>query len=851
MHDIVTRLRDFFDRPNPVLFAGAGVGSRVGFPTWDTYIKYLADVCDRFNDHESAVLIRRRLDQRQHLGAVSVFKTTHLIPTGERWKALAEPFTRDATNPDKLDALVGLPFSAIVTTNYDHSLHDVHSKVFHKWVTPVDRGSLRSSSQSRDYFIARIHGTAENPTSMAVDTNDYEKLGQEDDYLDFLLNLLRTRSCLFFGFSFLDPAIRHVLDIHAQRHGPVFDKLHLALIPTNQPELVQELHAVNIEVVEYDSHGQHVDAWRAIRELHDVCSVSTPTPVRPIDPTFGHSSLHRFLAFTHVQAHIRQHSQPITDIARDGLVASLISSASGSVDQEVIRTEVASLLGLSSVEARQVVATSIDRLVARECVRRGASTMAWIGPTESRVDRDLAQLTENVLRRMRVRYGVRATTQDQRASTVLIENVLMTRAWDLGAQFARGLSGWNTNTGSIVESSLSRLPVAERPTNGKQLRWAVQGLLDAPENRDAEIVARLSRVAFGVQLVLASPRQTLFHQYALPRTVYLDASVLLPTITAGHPLEPVYKQVIVRLADAARHAGISFSISVGHQFLNEIVAHQKRAVEMVQSGGLEDPETLRRHIQFYSAVNTNVFVGAYGTMMATDAKLPTFAGFLEQIAPYADETQLATYLETKGIQTVRMQFKDKFNNEFISILNPLKSTYETIDKEKAAILVEHEAQQLTQLRIDTGFGVNSVFVTADGKLRRAVAHASKLRDVSGLLLSHLGLVALTDVMVGIDGTDAGSLARMMWLSADTDEEQGLVEYFVNLGLRKYDESMSSDLQSLAEKCAKDAKNEARSQGLDLSTASKQLERTAKFLDRFENRFYESWDEAIRRRHGEK
>ena len=191
MHDIVTRLRDFFDRPNPVLFAGAGVGSRVGFPTWDTYIKYLADVCDRFNDHESAVLIRRRLDQRQHLGAVSVFKTTHLIPTGERWKALAEPFTRDATNPDKLDALVGLPFSAIVTTNYDHSLHDVHSNVFHKWVTPVNRGSLRSSSQSRDYFIARIHGTAENPTSMAVDTNDYEKLGQEDDYLDFLLNLLR------------------------------------------------------------------------------------------------------------------------------------------------------------------------------------------------------------------------------------------------------------------------------------------------------------------------------------------------------------------------------------------------------------------------------------------------------------------------------------------------------------------------------------------------------------------------------------------------------------------------------------------------------------------------------------
>ena len=849
--DIARRLQDCLSRPNPVLFAGAGVGTRVGFPSWNGYIESLAAVCDNFYDHDSATLIRTRLEQRQYLGAASVFNTTQVVPAGERLKALAAPFTRDATNLDRLDALVHLPFSAIVTTNYDHSLHDAHSNVFRKWVTPVERGDLRSASQSRDYFIARIHGNAEHPETLAVDINDYHALSNDDDYLDFVLHLFQTRSCLFFGFSFLDPAIGHVLNLHATKHGPVFQELHTALIPTHQPTLANQLRAVNIQVIEYDPFNDHADAWRAIRHLHDTWA-SSAQPARPsIDPTFGRGALHRFLAFTHTQASIRPHAQPITDIARDGLVASLVSSAEKSVSEGTLRKRVASLLGLSLAQAGQVVTTSLDRLVGRDCARRTGSTVAWTGPEEASVERDLDQLTNSVLHRMRVRYGVPATHQDRRAAKAVLEHVLMTRAWDLGAQFASGQSGANASTRTIVESSLYRLPSPDQPTNGRQLGGAVQGLLDAPETKDADILTRLSRVAFGVQLVLASPRQTLFHQYALPRTVYLDASVLLPTITHGHPLEPAYSSAIRQLTTAARHAGTALSVSVGDQFLNEIIAHRDRAVDMVERGGLEDPDALRRHIQFYSAVNTNVFVGAYGTALAETGRSPRFSAFLDVIAPYRNEVQLAEHLQQNGIQTVVMgPSKSEHNVEFVSILNPLKEAYGDVDRDKASILIEHEAEQITQLKIDAENDIGSVFVTADGKLRRAVVLAPELRPMSRMLLSHLGLIALTDVVVGIGGSDAGSLARMMWLSTDTNEDQGLVEYFINLGLRKYNENMSSDLQSLAEKCAEDARNEATLQKLDLSMATKDIEQTAKFLDRFEDRFYRSWDEAIRRRLGE-
>ena len=36
--------------------------------------------------------------------------------------------------------------------------------------------------------------------------------------------------------------------------------------------------------------------------------------------------------------------------------------------------------------------------------------------------------------------------------------------------------------------------------------------------------------------------------------------------------------------------------------------------------------------------------------------------------------------------------------------------------------------------------------------------------------------------------------------------------------------------------------------MDLSKTGDEIERVARFLDRCENRFYERWDEAIRRRY---
>ena len=291
------------------------------------------------------------------------------------------------------------------------------------------------------------------------------------------------------------------------------------------------------------------------------------------------------------------------------------------------------------------------------------------------------------------------------------------------------------------------------------------------------------------------------------------------------------------------------TLAVGDQFLNEIISHRRLAVEMVAAADLERPENLRRHIQFYSAENTNVFVGAYGTVVGRGGKKIKFADFLFQIAPFTTEDDLARYLEKQGIRSVSMDFRKEHNLQYVSIFNPLKQAYEDLEsgKEKPSVLVQHEAAQLTQLLIDTKVGERSLFVTADRHLRRALLAHPTLRRLSGMTISHLGLVALADVMVGL-GADARSLARLVWATPAGEQEKALFDYFVTLGLREYHEGLATELQGLARRSAEEASETAKEEGIRLfSRETQDVARTAAFLDRFEDHFYEYWHEAIRRR----
>ena len=843
-------------RPAPVLFMGAGVGKRVGLPDWRSYIHLLADACDKWGDTTSGNLLREKMTRNQFLSAGTIYKACDLIPDGERWKALAAPFLATFTEKqlERLLPLVDLPFTSIVTTNYDHSIHQacVQAK---KWFVPIERGdgTLRGAMFQREYLIARLHGRAEMPLTMALATEDYRALEGENEYLDFLLELFRSRTCLFIGFSFLDPAIDLVLRLYASRHGPTFQALHTALVPDGATDLATRLRALNIEVVSYAVDDDHSDLWRGIRIAHQgLAAKHGGDKVSALKTTPG---LRQFIAFAYAQVQVtREERRGVAAVIQDGLVLSILAK-----EPEKARTvgelavELRAILRVSEEEAKSAVAASIDKLAVKEQVLWDGDDVLLLKPPPLLLEQHLKTLSQNVVDRVRVRNGIKLPAEDLAGIQTILEEILMARAWDLGAHFAGAWAG----VGSDIRHTIHELTAAQHRTRrvsaAGPIEHAILDLLRFPEDRETALLSQLGRAAFGLQMVLATPRQTLFQRFALPQRVYLDSNVLMPAITEGHPLRPVYIEALRRLETAARHVDIEMEVVVGEQFLNEVVSHRRIGSEMVEALELEDPDRLRQHVNFRTAVNTNVFVAGFAAHRLTHPT-SSFEQFLGETAPYDSEPALAEYLNKHlKISTRKMFFTGEHGGTFGEVFSELLTGYESARRYgklggKEKLLVQHEAQQLTQLRIDMEDGLRSVFVTADEQLRRLVNRVERLHTFAGAVISQLGLVGLVDIMVGLDA-DSRSWAKLVWVVPQGSDEEALVEYFVRIGLGKYQEGMAAEMQEVARRVAAKAVTEAEHEKLQLfgDRTFAGSKATVKFLDRYEDEFFESWKTAIERR----
>jgi hypothetical protein len=200
---------------------------------------------------------------------------------------------------------------------------------------------------------------------------------------------------------------------------------------------------------------------------------------------------------------------------------------------------------------------------------------------------------------------------------------------------------------------------------------------------------------------------------------------------------------------------------------------------------------------------------------------------------------------------MQMNFHDRHGNDFSEILGKLREGYSATLRPwarlKPSVLMEHEAAQLTRLMVDQQEGARSIFVTADGELRKILQRDSRLHGLSGSTMSHLGLVALVDVMVGLEG-DSRSFARLVWTAPQREAEEVVFDYLIRLGLRNYQEGMAMEMQEAARAVAASAATEIDNSEIQLFAKDvDDIARTARFIDRYEQKFFENWNLEIERR----
>ena len=858
---LTERLVDFVGSSGCCLFAGAGVGMHADLPSWEGYVEYLSKITMQY-EKETATLMRKRIASGHYTLAAHYYKTCIAIPKDEMYRHLAKPFLN--YNPKSLYSLMTMPFCSVVTTNYDFSLHDAYAALYEiqnesglTLTAPqyVELGdpAMRQAIYWKKFFIARIHGRAEVPKTIIIDTDDYKKLEQDDNYQDFLFNILTRYRCLFIGYSFLDPAIKQIFELIERKVPSPYKKLHLALVPSDSAsDLITKLAQYNIQTLIYDQTQCHKVLWEAIKKAQK--ETRTRPRVAP-DRIESIPGLKRFVASTYARLKVGGTPEPLFEIVVEGIVAQSINDRKfvGS-DMKSLVKEVKNLIGLPDEQLKLLVTKAVDGLINKNLCIKNDNNLECISGNENEFNQSMKILIDGACNRLKVREGIDATKSHKEIIDKILNKLFLSRGWDLGAHFAGGRASDSFDAWDQIQLQILQHAKGDSK-NATEVSNAIFDLIKHPENKEAEFLADIGRVSFGIELAMNNAQSFAARNFMLPKTLYFDSNVLMPAIVNGHPYSPAYRDAIKRLQISAASTENRVKLFISNDFLNEIINHRRLAIEQIADSGLENPEKLKRHILLFGAAGTNVFIGAYASWVGRQKEKISFKKFLAEVAPYSNEDRLSRYLDQQGIKTIEFSFQDHEEKQlYIQIKDDLREGYETffeersykMDKTKAEILIDHEAAQLTRLILDIELGRSPIFVTADTRLM-SLCHGPILGKCANSIMSHLGFVQMIDLVLGLD-TDRKNLSRLVWSIGYSDEGASIRNYLIDLALQQYDDAMTRAMWEVIDDISEKTSAKAKEDKINFfSGDANERARTAAFFDRVEDGFFENMVEVIRKR----
>ncbi|UYN92218.1 MAG: SIR2 family protein [Anaerolineales bacterium] len=827
------------------LFAGAGVSIRAGLPSWQDYLLRLAQFAEAFNKI-TAESMRQKIKDGHLISAAGDYKRSPYIPAGEKHRGLESCLGESESK--KLNALISLPFNGIVTTNFDRALHDSYAEVTAKAPLQVelDDGTLKTANWLQDFFIARIHGRAEYPVNIVLDDNDFKEIKSNNLYVDFLLRVLSNSTCIFIGYSFMDPAISSILELLEEKLAPNFPQLHYAFVPNSSDRtLFNRLAAVNFKMIEYSPDKDHEELWDAIKEVSRKLSGAQKTEKPPSEPTL--STTQKFLAMTYAKGkmHSEKRIEPLRSTISDGIVLDIIAHCGkqGCTKDQVVN-ELRQHMPLSEAEAKHFIDQRVSFLLHENyCLYVEGKVVASETVLErlAEHDNDMNVLVNGVIDRAFVREGAKISVGKTAVVREALEEVILSRGWDLGAHFSGSTIVRISNLLPTIRKALSKSKIELVSNETDILTHSIFDLLNSPAETESSVLAAFGRISFGLNLVLGNPTQYIAHNVVLPQRIFLDANVLLPAIVRGHPYHQVYKDALQRLRSGAENSGLELEITVNRGFLGEVVSHRRIALQQIRELGLDNPKTLDSYMTYNGAEFANVFVSAYASEVSRLKRQIDYNEFIKSEAPYESVSQLAEYLRNSVFLVTETDSSHKLSNtRILEIISDLEAAYgRQTHVNKNSILIQNEALQLAYLEHDQQQGVRSIFATADNNLREAISHNPGFSEINKAVVNRRGLVLLIDFLLGLD-SEPISTARILWGGYAAEETILVRDYLIDQALKHFHHAMSKPMMEVIENMTNEIVLGAKRADIRLqpSSDSREIDKAIKYMDRFEDRFYE-------------
>lgn len=794
---VAKALEEFFkDATYPIIFTGAGVSVRAGLPTWKKLIEQLAEGI-RGTDPLITQVMYECVKEEDYTRAVDHFKLSRKMLEGDKQKLLIKLLSNYDVN--QILPIAALPFRGCLTTNFDASILDAIAREKKQAAKDFKFGDLsfKQAQWQEGLFVARIHGAVEMPDSIVLSEAQFNSLLKDEAYEELLRACFVHRNVLFLGFSFYDPAVRHVFEEFNRRFGVSSPGRHMALLPLDaSPEFVLKATHLNIRVVQYNSENGHAALWDGVSEFNAKKHALTSTAPAPKTTPFEFTK--QYLAACYARARMQNSSVALRESVLEGIVSAMLQETEpNAISRKELLEKIRLALGLKGREAESILNSAVKSLIDAGLCRKLKGNgdhgfkLAWIGKIskEDSLDSAIATLTTSVKNRAYLQEGWNTGREVNDSMTTFFNQLIRRRGWDLGAAFAAGRAPESVAIGGL----LNECSVGLSSFDSERLLRVCESMLQHPSEEEASVLNELGRISFAMELAFQAPQSTLLHKAILPRTIYFDASVLLPALVKGHPFNQIYKSAIERLKQAAFGAAVSLKLKVSTVYLNEIISHKRNAEEFSSQIGNDFPVVARSDALFHGLTNVNVYVGAYANWIESQESI-SFDAFLSRFAPYKTEEQLRKWLINQGFEIIESP-KGHLYPEFYSVLE--KAYAASLAFGKKTILIEHDAKQLSMLESEVRKGEKSLFVTADRQLQQVIAE-SKFSMVSNMMISHVGLVQFIELVLGEVAVGAG-LTELLWSTRMSDRAQAVRSYFTTRALEQYDDAMAMAIPDIVEK----------------------------------------------------
>lgn len=213
---------------NCVAFVGAGFSAAAGLPSWHTLLKTMAAELVRDGATEATSAIETLLSTRTSVSSHE-FEVAGQLLFDQLAEGRCRELLRRALRPQglpeamqtRLKHLLGIPFRAIVTTNFDPILAGVapgpeaYRRLLRApqpspWREAIAEAALgkhigKAGWDAIDRPIIQLHGTLDDDETMVFTRAQYRRrLYANPAYLTVLRALFATSSVLFLGYSLKD-----------------------------------------------------------------------------------------------------------------------------------------------------------------------------------------------------------------------------------------------------------------------------------------------------------------------------------------------------------------------------------------------------------------------------------------------------------------------------------------------------------------------------------------------------------------------------------------------------------------------------------------------------------------------